>query len=97
VVEAVSAGNWIKFADAALGRGATHFTGSAAKASSGGGTVQIRLDSPTGRLVGTATVASTGDVYSYTPISTDLRGVTGRHDVYLVLDAGIRLATFSLT
>lgn len=58
--------DWIKFADASLGSGAATFTASAAKASAGDGSIEVRLDSPTGPLAGTATVSSTGDVYKYT-------------------------------
>jgi len=96
-VDAVAGGNWIKFADAQLGGGAATFTASAAKADSGDGAIQIRLDSPTGPLVGTATVTSTGSVYTYAPTSTAIRGSSGRHDVYLVFSSGMRLVTFSLT
>jgi len=37
-----------------------------------------------------------GDVYAYATSTASLARATGRHDVYLVLDAGIRLATFSI-
>ena len=75
----------------------SRFTARAAKATPGDGTVEIRLDSPTGRLVGTATVPSTGDAYTYTPVTAALHGAHGRHDVYLVYGADLRLSTFSLT
>ena len=93
VVGATAAGQWIAFKDADL-RGGTSFTARTAKASAGAGTVQVRLDSPTGRLLGTAQVGSTGDVYSYATSTATLSRATGRHDVYLVFDADIRLATF---
>ena len=95
-VGSVADGNWVKYADSALGGRPTTFTAQVAKASAGGATVQVRLDSPTGRLVGTAPVASSGDVYSYTTVTAPLTGVSGRHDVYLVLGDGVRLSTFSL-
>jgi beta-glucosidase len=96
-VGAVAAGNWIKFADSALGAAVTTFTGSVAKATPGAGSIQIRLDSPTGPLAGTATVASTGDVYTYATTSASLTGATGTHDVYLVFGSDLRLSTFSIT
>jgi beta-glucosidase len=95
-VGAVATGNWIKFADSALGGEAT-FTASVAKASAGSGTIEIRLDSPTGRLIGTAAAASTGDVYSYATSTAPLARATGRHDVYLVFGSDLRLSTFSIT
>lgn len=96
-VGAAGSGSWIKFGDAELGRKATTFTASVAKASAGTGTIQIRLGSPTGRMVGTATVASTADVYTYATTSTPLTGATGTRDVYLVLSPDLRLSTFAIT
>ncbi|MFL6072289.1 MAG: glycoside hydrolase family 3 C-terminal domain-containing protein [Mycobacteriales bacterium] len=95
-VGATAAGQWVKYADANLGRGAGTFTASVARASAGPATVQVRLDSPTGPLVGTATVPSTGDVYAYTTTTAPLTGAAGTHDVYLVFGADLRLSTFSL-
>jgi beta-glucosidase len=96
-VGATQSGQWVKFADSALTGGAAKtFTGRAAKASAGDGSVQIRLGSPTGRLVGTATVATTGDRYAYATTTAALSGATGRHDVYLVLSGDIRISTFSI-
>jgi beta-glucosidase len=91
---AVSGAGWVKFADAALH--AKTFTAQTAKASTGDGSIQIRLDSPTGRLVGTATVAATGDKYTYATTTAALSGATGRHDVYLVVSGDVRVSTFSL-
>ncbi len=97
-VGGTGSGQWVKFADAALGggAGATTFTARTAKASAGDGSIQIRLDSPTGRLVGTATVASTGDKYTYATTTAALSGATGRHDVYLVFSGDTRISTFSV-
>ena len=95
VVGATAAGQWVAFKDADL-RGATSFTARTAKASTGSGSVRVRLDSPTGRLLGTAQVASTGDVYGYATSTARLSRATGRHTVYLVFDAGVRLATFAI-
>ena len=54
-------GDWIKFADVAFPSGPLTFTGRVA----GTGTVEIRLDSPTGRLLGTASATSAGGGYDY--------------------------------
>jgi beta-glucosidase len=96
VVGAVTAGDWIKFAGSALGQ-ATTFTARVAKASAGSGSIQIHLDSPTGPVVGTAGVASTGNVYTYATASAALSGAAGTHDVYLVFGSDLRLATFSIS
>ncbi|GLY40679.1 beta-glucosidase [Amycolatopsis sp. NBRC 101858] len=58
--------------------------------------VTVRLDSPTGRILGTAPVPSTGDRYAYTTVTAALARATGRHDVYLTFDGPVNLATFSL-
>jgi beta-glucosidase len=92
----VTAGDWIKFAGSALGQ-ATTFTARVAKASAGSGSIQIHLDSPTGPVVGTAGVASTGNVYTYATASAALSGAAGTHDVYLVFGSDLRLATFSIS
>ncbi|MEV0902095.1 glycoside hydrolase family 3 C-terminal domain-containing protein [Actinoplanes sp. NPDC049802] len=92
VVGAQGAGDWIAFEDAAL-RGGTTFTARA----SGSGTVEVRLGSPKGRLLGTAALPGTGDVYRYATVTATLARFSGRQDVYLVPSPGLRLATFSIT
>lgn len=54
------------------------------------------MGSPTGRLLGTATVPSTGDDYRYVTTSTEVARVVGTHDVFLVFDSPQRLAEFSI-
>ena len=89
-----TSGDWVKFAGASLGSGATTFT--ARTAASAAGTVEVRLDSPTGPLAGTAPVAPTADKYTYATTTAALHGATGHHDVYLVFRGDLRLSTFSL-
>ena len=105
-VGATAAGQWIKFADADLGSAnsagsATHesgtFTAQVANGSADAGTIAIRLGNPVnGPLLGTATVPSTGDVYTYTTTTASLAAAQGRNDVYLVFTGDVRIATFSL-
>ncbi|MEA1012884.1 carbohydrate-binding protein [Bacillus cereus] len=67
--------------------GATEFSARlSVKGSNAGGNIEIRLDSPTGPLAGTLTVAATApDNWNvYQTQSTDIANVTGVHDVYLV-------------
>jgi beta-glucosidase len=89
-------GEWMKYADAALADPGT-FTARVAKASAGSTTVEVRLDSPTGQVIGTAAVPSTGDAYTFATVTAPLAAATGRHSVYLVLGNGVRLTTFSLS
>ncbi|WP_171640745.1 discoidin domain-containing protein [Paenibacillus phytorum] len=68
--------------------GATKFSARlSAKGLNAGGNIEIRLDSPTGTLAGTLTVAATApDNWNvYQTQSTDITNVTGVHDIYLVL------------
>jgi beta-glucosidase len=91
-----STSGWLKFAGADLGRRASTLTVRTARAAAGTATVQLRLDSPRGRVVGTATVPSTGSVYSYASSTAALSRVSGHHDVYLVFGGDLRLADFSI-
>ena len=94
---ATGAGQWIEFADSDLGSAARTFTAQVAKPSAGTATIQIRLDDPvTGPVAGTATVPSTGDVYSYLTTTASLTGAHGRHNVYLVFTGDLRIASFAL-
>ncbi|WP_290054956.1 glycoside hydrolase family 3 protein [Amycolatopsis solani] len=90
---AAVAGSWVVYRDAALNAPA-RFSASVSTVESS--RVTVRLDSPTGRILGTAPVPSTGDRYAYTTVTAALAGVTGRHDVYLTFDGPVNLATFSL-
>lgn len=96
-VEAAADAGWIQFAGSDLGAGAATFTAEVAKASGGDGWIEIRLDSPTGPVAGTATVPSTGDVHAYATTTSALVGAVGTRDLYLVLGDDVRMASFSLT
>jgi beta-glucosidase len=93
---AVSAtdGAWLRFSDVELGKRAARF--SVETASAAGGSIELRLDSPGGRLIGAAKVAATADVYTYATTTTRVEEARGRHDVYLVFRGALRLSTFTL-
>jgi beta-glucosidase len=91
-----STSGWLKFAGADLGRRARTLTVRTSRAAAGTATVQLRLDSPRGRVVGTATVPSTGNVYAYATTAAPLSRASGRHDVYLVFGGDVRLADFTV-
>lgn len=94
-VGAAADGAWLKFADTQLGAGAAEFTARVAGTSPG--TVEVRLGSPTGRLVGTAHAGGTASSYDYETVTADLSGATkGRTDVYLILSDDLRLSTFGI-
>jgi beta-glucosidase len=90
---AAVAGSWLAYRDVALS-GPGRFTASVSTVEPS--RVTVRLDSPSGRVLGTASVPSTGDRYAYRTVTAALAKVTGRHDVYLTFDGPVNLATFSL-
>ncbi|WP_233549622.1 glycoside hydrolase family 3 protein [Cellulomonas rhizosphaerae] len=96
-VGATAKGSWIAFKDVDLRTGPRTFTANVAKAEAGGGRIEIRLGSPKGKVVGTAVVPSSGDVYSYRTVRAALGKVRGIQDVYLVFDSAQRISTLRLT
>ena len=90
-----SEGAWLRFAGVDLGRHTQSFSAETASATAGG-SIEVRLDSPTGRLLGTAMLAATGDVYTYATATTRLADARGVHDVYLVFHGTPRVSTFTL-
>ncbi|WP_329250811.1 glycoside hydrolase family 3 C-terminal domain-containing protein [Streptomyces sp. NBC_01478] len=95
-VGAATDGAWLKFADTQLGTGARKFT--ARVAGTAAGTIEVRLGSATGRLVGTVRTAATPSSYDYETVTAELAGgaAKGRGDVYLVLSDGLRISAFAL-
>jgi beta-glucosidase len=88
---------WISFADAKLRWHDRTFTARVANGSDAAGTIEVRRGTADGPLLGSIAVEPTGDVYTYTDVSTELSGIKrGRHDVYLVFDGELRLASFSI-
>lgn len=78
------AGDWVKYKGVDFGSGATSATFSAAKAGSGGA-IEIRLGSPTGRVIGTLNPQDTAAWSNYRDQLVQLSGfVSGVQDVYLV-------------
>ncbi|WP_037305643.1 glycoside hydrolase family 43 protein [Amycolatopsis orientalis] len=80
-------GDWIKVKGAAFGAGAGTFTTRVASAT-GGGDVELRLDSPTGTLVGKCGVRGTGGWQNWTTVSCPVNGASGTHDLYLRFTGG---------
>lgn len=90
-------GSWVSFADVDLRDKPGEATLSVAREESGSTTLEIRRGSPDGKLLGTATVPSTGGVYSYEELQVDLKGARGnKKDVYLVARGKMRVNTIRL-
>ncbi|GGN94667.1 glycoside hydrolase family 3 C-terminal domain-containing protein [Saccharibacillus kuerlensis] len=89
-IEVTGDAGWIAFKDAEFGAGAESLT--IRTASAGGGTVDVRLGSPEGQLVGTASI-EVGGVQQWNDVSVSLNGVSGREDVYLVLNGKLAVSS----
>jgi hypothetical protein len=67
----------------AFAAGAKSFRASVAAAAAGG-TIELRLDGPTGPVAGTCAVPATGGVDRWAAVSCAVQGVAGVHDLFLV-------------
>jgi len=86
-VTAIENGDYIKVKGVDFGAGATSFEARVASAG-GGGTIEIRLDSQTGTLVGTCAVSTTGDAQTWVTESCPISDASEVHDLYFVFTGG---------
>lgn len=70
-----------------FGTGAKSFEARVASATNGGN-IEIRLDSVSGKLVGTCKVEGTGNWQKYVTKTCDISGATGTHDLYFKFTGG---------
>jgi arabinoxylan arabinofuranohydrolase len=80
-------GDYIKARSVDFRKGATSFEAGVASAS-GNGSMEIRLDSLTGTLLGTCTVKNTGGPQRWSTQSCAVNKIKGVHDVYFVFKGG---------
>ncbi|MBR7672581.1 family 43 glycosylhydrolase [Streptomyces daliensis] len=80
-------GDWIKTKGVAFGAGARSFNARVASAAAGG-SIEVRLDSPTGTLVGTCTVPGTGGWQNWTTVTCPVNGASGTRDLYFRYTGG---------
>jgi arabinoxylan arabinofuranohydrolase len=83
----ISNGDYIKVRSVAFGKGAKSFEASVASAKDGG-SIEIRIDSQNGTLLGTLTVKSTGGVQNWISQTCKVNKVNGVHDLYFVFKGG---------
>jgi beta-glucosidase len=101
------AGAWVRYGDYDFGTGAKVL--SAVVSGGPGSAIEIRLDSPRGRKVGTIPVPNTEDltvlrdkpdafrhVASWAKVETPIAGVSGVHDLYLVFHGATGIWQFTL-
>ncbi|SET05140.1 family 43 glycosylhydrolase [[Clostridium] polysaccharolyticum] len=86
-VSYIENGDYIMVKGVDFGSGAKSFEARVASATSGGN-IEIRLDSATGKLVGTCPVPSTGDWQKYVTKTCSISGATGTHDLYFRFTGG---------
>jgi len=86
-VDSIQNGDYIKVKGVNFGAGALSFIARVASGSSGGN-IELRLDSQTGTLVGTCTVAGTGGWQTWATRTCTVTGATGIHDLYLRFTGG---------
>jgi arabinoxylan arabinofuranohydrolase len=79
--------DWIGISNVNFGNGATQFTAKVASATNGG-TIELRLDSLTGPVIGTLNVPSTGGWQTWTTVSTPVNNPTGVHHLYMIFKGG---------
>lgn len=80
-------GDYIGFKDVDFGNGPEAIDLRLASPNSGSA-VEIRVDAPDGKLIGTCTVKETGGWQTWATQRTALDKTTGRHDLYLVFRGG---------
>ncbi|MDF7809290.1 carbohydrate-binding protein [Pontiellaceae bacterium B12219] len=79
--------DWVAFYDVNFGTGANGFQARIASANTGGN-IEVRLDGPTGTLLGTCPVSNTGSANSWITETVAMENISGLHDVYLKFTGG---------
>ena len=86
-VYATGANSFIKVKGVNFGKGAKSFTASVASAVRDG-KIALRLDSPTGRLIGVCMAPNTGGATKWTTVSCRVAHAIGVHDLYFIFTGG---------
>ncbi|MBP0971556.1 MAG: carbohydrate-binding protein, partial [Oscillospiraceae bacterium] len=80
-------GDYVGYKDVDFGTGANAIDIRVA-ANSGGGTIELHLDGPTGKLIGTLDVEPTGGWQDWATQRASLTETSGKHDLYMVFKGG---------
>ena len=83
----ISNGDYIKVRSVDFGKSAKSFEANVASATDGG-SIEIHVDHPTGTLLGTCIVKSTGGVTNWAVQSCKVNKIKGVHDIYFVFKGG---------
>ncbi|CAM4222317.1 arabinoxylan arabinofuranohydrolase [Paenibacillus endophyticus] len=76
-------GDWIAVSSVDFGDGASSFSASVASAN-GGGVIELRLDHPEGKRIGTVNVPGTNGWESWTDVKTEIMEADGVHSLFFV-------------
>jgi arabinoxylan arabinofuranohydrolase len=80
-------GDFVKVRGVDFGAGAKAFSARVA-AESGGGSIELHLDSPDGTLIGTCPVAATGGAQTWATATCEVTSASGVKDLYLTFTGG---------
>lgn len=81
-------GDWAKYPGIDFRTAVTSVTAKVACGSSACGTLEFRLGSPSGRSIARLPVTGTGGWQSWKEVSGGAKAVLGKHDIYIVWQAG---------
>jgi hypothetical protein len=83
----INNGDWLRYEQVNLGDSCEKIEFRAATPTTGG-EMEIRLDSPTGDLIGTCRVAQTGDWQKWNTFTAPIKRLSGKHTLCLVFKGG---------
>ncbi len=86
-VSNIENGDYIKVKGVDFDKNAIKFEARVASNTSGG-KIELRLDSQSGKLIGTCNVSGTGGWQNWTTVSCDVSGASAKHDLYLKFTGG---------
>ncbi len=81
MVTEISNGDWIKISGVDFNKGTKRFSARVAAANEG--TIEIRLDGDSGKIVGVCNVKSTGGLNKWKTQKCKIDNISGTHDLYL--------------
>lgn len=88
-------GNYVVYNNVDFGNGATSFKAYVATAAETPTDIEVRLNSPSGTLLGTLAVASTGDWNFYEEKTCNINRVTGLNNLYLRFTGPVNIDWFT--
>ncbi|SDM80989.1 glycoside hydrolase family 3 protein [Sediminibacillus halophilus] len=92
----IDTGDWTAFKNVKFSKGISQLEVRVAS-NKGGGTIELRLNDPvSGKLAGTIDVPETGGLQDWETVTTKVKKLAGKHDVYLTFNGNFRLDTFRL-